>query len=124
MKTAIFIMSDPRSGTDEALARVLNALGFADECRREGDELAIVFTGTGTRWPAELSKLTHPANARYNDLREFVRGASCGCADFYGATEGVKAAGVALLDDNKLPGTGGVASFRHYVSDGWAVSIF
>lgn len=64
MKHAIFIMTDPHSGADEATTRVLNALGLAEECKREGDELAIVFAGTGTRWPQELTKLSHPANAR------------------------------------------------------------
>ena len=124
MKTAIFIMSDPRSGSDEATSRVLNALGFADECKRAGDELALVFAGTGTRWPEELSKLSHPAHARYNDVREFVRGASRSCAARNGATESVQAAGVALLDENKVAGTDGVASFRQFQADGWNVSIF
>ena len=69
MKTAIIILSDPKSATDEATTRMLNALGMADECKRAGDELEIAFVGAGTRWPAELSKLSHPANERYDALR-------------------------------------------------------
>lgn len=124
MKTAIFIMTDPKNGADEATSRLLNALGYADECKRSGDELAIVFAGTGTRWPQELAKLTHPAHGRYDSLREHVRGASRSCAMRNNATEGLEAAGVPLINDNMIPDTPGVASFRRYYAEGWNVSIF
>lgn len=124
MKTAIFILSDPKSRTDEATTRLLNALGYADECRRSGDDLEIVFAGTGTRWPEELSQLSHPANARYNALRTHVKGASRGCAVRNEAVAGLAQAGVALIGDNEVPGTPGVASIRRYQVEGWNVSIF
>lgn len=124
MKHAIFILSDPRSGADEAVSRVLNALGYADECQRHGDELAIVFAGTGTRWPQELAQLSHPAHTRYQALREHVVGASRGCALRNDATSGLERAGVPLLGDNAVPGTAGVASIRRYVADGWHVTTF
>lgn len=124
MKIAIFVLSDPKSGTDEATSRLLNALGYADECKRCGDELAIVFAGAGTRWPEELAKLSHPANARYNELRDQVKGASRGCAVRNGAVEDLQNAGVPLIADNEVPGTPGVASLRRYQADGWTVSIF
>lgn len=124
MKIAIFVLSDPKSGTDEATTRLLNALGYADECKRCGDDLAIVFAGTGTRWPQELTQLSHPANARYSELREHVQGASRGCAMRNGAVEGLAVAGVPLIADNLVPGTPGVASFRRYQAEGWNVSIF
>lgn len=124
MKNAIFILSDPKSGTDEATTRLLNALAFGDECKRSGDELNIVFAGTGTRWPQELVKLTHPANAWYDGLREHIKGASCTCATLNGATEGLQAAGVSLLTDNKVAGTPGVASIRQYQAEGWTVTTF
>ena len=66
MKTAIIILSDPKSGSEEALGRVFNALALASECKQKGDEVAVVFNGAGTRWPAELTKLSHPANGLYN----------------------------------------------------------
>ena len=124
MKNAIFIMTDPNSGSDESTSRLLNALGYADECKRNGDELAIVFAGTGTRWPQELSKLTHPAHTHYNNLREHVRGASRGCAVLNKAVDGLQAAGVPLINDNAVPETPGVASFRRYFAEGWNVSVF
>ena len=55
-------MSDPKGGSEEeALGRVFSALALASECKQKGDEVAVVFNGTGTRWPAELTKLSHPA---------------------------------------------------------------
>ena len=45
MKTAIIIMSDPKSGSEEALGRVFNALALASECKQKGDEVAVVFNG-------------------------------------------------------------------------------
>ncbi len=110
MKNAVFIFSDPKSGSDEATTRLLNALAYGDECKRSGDELEIVFAGTGTRWPQELVKLTHPANAWYNGLREHIKGASSTCATLNGAAEGLQAAGVPLLTNNQVAGTPGVAT--------------
>lgn len=124
MKTAIIILTDPKSASQEALTRMLNALGFADECRRAGDELEIVFAGTGTRWPAELSKLSHPANALYDKVRAFVAGASRGCAMRNEAVNDLAEAGVPLLDENEVEGTPGLASYRRYYAEGWNVATF
>jgi len=124
MKQAIIILSDPKSGTDEATTRLLNALALADECRRAGDELEIAFAGTGTRWPAELTKLSHPASASYQSLRDHVKGASRSCAMRNEATAGLEAAGVPLLGDNAVAGTRGVLSVRRYHAEGWNVAMF
>ncbi|ALA60623.1 MAG: DsrE family protein [Nitrospiraceae bacterium] len=124
MKTAIIIMSDPKSGSEEALGRVFNALAVAAESKQKGDEVAVVFNGAGTRWPAELTKLTHPANGLYNAVRDVVQGASCGCADVFGAKDGVEACGVPLKKDNALAGTSGLLSLRQYMVDGWKTIVF
>jgi hypothetical protein len=123
MKTAIILLSDPQSG-DEALGRAFNALALARECREAGDEVAVEFVGAGTRWPAELSKLSHPANALFNAVRESIVGASCGCATVFGAKEGVQACGVALSTQHALPGTPGVTSIRRYLAEGWQTLVF
>lgn len=124
MKTAIVILADPKSGTDEALGRLFNALALAAECRQEGDEVAVVFNGPGTRWPAELTKLSHPAHALYTSVRDVVHGASCGCAEVFGATESVRSCGVPMVHDNPLAGTAGLLSLRRYLADGWQVVVF
>ncbi len=126
MKTAIVIMSDPKHGSEEALGRVFNALALAlaSECKQKGDEVAVVCNGTGTRWPAELAKLSHPAHGLYNAVRDVVQGASCGCADVFGAKDGVESCGVPLKKDHTLAGTSGLLSLRRYVSDGWNTLVF
>lgn len=124
MKTAIIIVSDPKSGSEEALGRVFNALALAAESKQKGDEVAVLFNGAGTRWPAELTKLTHPANGLYNAVRDIVQGASCGCADVFGAKDGVEACGVPLKKDNALAGTSGLLSLRQYMADGWQTIVF
>jgi hypothetical protein len=124
MKLAVVVMSDPKTGTEESLGRVLNAMALVHEHTSAGDEVALLFKGAGTRWPEQLSRLGHPANGLYNTIREHVRGASCACAERYGATEGVKAAGVPLVSDTELPGTPGVLGLRQYLAEGWQTVVF
>ena len=123
MKTAIIIISDPKAG-EEAFARAFNAMAVAAEGKRAGDEVELSFIGTGTRWPAELSKITNPANGLYNEVRDLVVGASCACATAFGATEGIEASGIAVKSDNAVAGTTGVLSLRHYLAEGWQVLLF
>ncbi len=124
MKTAIVILSDPKSGAEEALGRVFNALALAAESKQQGDEVAVVFNGPGTRWPAELTKLTHPANALYQSVRDVVQGASCACAEVFGATDSVRSCGVKSVNDNAVSGTAGLLSLRRYLAEGWQVVVF
>jgi hypothetical protein len=123
MKLAVVVIANPEAG-DEALARLFNALAVAYEADAAGDEVALTFIGTGTRWPEQLSKLTHPANGRYNQLRHLVQGASRSCSMRWGAAEANQELGVALLDENKIPGTPGGASLRRYLVEGWQTLIF
>jgi hypothetical protein len=123
MKLAVIITSDPKAG-EEAHGRAFNALALAAEAQGAGDEVNVVFVGAGARWPAELSKLGHPFNALYNQVRPSVTGASCGCAAAFGATEGVEACGVPQLKDHALKGTPGLASLRRYPAEGWTTLVF
>ena len=124
MKTAIVVMSDPQSVSDEALGRIFNALALASECKQLGDDVAVVFSGTGTRWPAELARLSHPANGLYHSIRDVVQGASRGCAEVFGATESVMSSGVPIVNDHGLAGTAGLLSLRRYISEGWHTVVF
>lgn len=123
MKIAIIILSDPKAG-EEALGRAFNALATAHQALQAGDEVEVVFNGAGTRWPEELSKVSHPANALFNSVREMVKGASCGCAAVFGATKGVEACGLPLLKDKALAGTPGLSDLRRYLADGWQTLVF
>lgn len=124
MKIAIIILSDPKNGSEEALGRVFNALALASECKAKGDDVAVVFNGAGTRWPGELTKLSHPANGLYNSVRDVVQGVSCGCAKVFGATEGAESCGVPIVKDHALAGTEGLLSIRRYLAEGWSTVMF
>lgn len=123
MKLAIIITSDPKNG-EEALGRVFNALALAAEGQAKNDEVNVVFAGTGTRWPAELTQLTHPANGLYNAVRPVITGASCGCAAVFGATQELEACGLPEIKDYALRGTPGIASIRRYLAEGWETLLF
>jgi hypothetical protein len=123
MKTAIIIMSDPKSG-DEALGRLFNGLATAYESKANSDEVTVAFLGAGSRWPEIVSQKDHPAHALFEAVKGSIAGVSCGCADVFGASEGAKACGMNLLTDNPIPGTSGVASLRKYVKEGYTVLSF
>jgi len=123
MKHAIVILSDPKGG-EEALGRAFNALAFAADAEKAGDEVQVLFAGAGTRWPAELTKLGHPAAKLYQAVRPLVKGASCGCSEVFGAKKEVEACGVPLLRDHKLEGTSGLASVRALVAEGFTPLLF
>jgi hypothetical protein len=123
MKLAVAIAADPSRG-EESLGRVFNGLALAADALRQGDEVEVLFIGAGTRWPAELSRLSHPANALYTTVREAVAGASAGCALVFGAAEQVKEVGLRQLTDNPVPGTPGLASLRRYLDSGWQTLVF
>ena len=87
-KTAIFILSDPKTGGEEALGRAFNGLAAAYDIKQSGGEVSITFQGTGTRWPALISLAGHSLHDLYNLVKGNVAGVSCACAEVFGATDG------------------------------------
>ena len=65
MPIAIVVLSDPQSGSDEALGRVFNALAAAYDYKHAGDEVTLLFQGAGTRWVGALEQHDHPAHALF-----------------------------------------------------------
>lgn len=123
MKTAIIVLSDPKSGSEEALGRVFNALAAAYDFKQSG-EVTILFQGAGTRWIGELTKADHPGHALFEQVKDQVAGVSCGCADVFGATEAAEKSGFDLIKDNPVPGTTGLPSLQKLVADGYSVLTF
>lgn len=119
-KTAVVVLTDPKSGSEEALGRVFNALAVAYDYKNAGKEVKILFQGTGTRWPAELQKKDHPGFALYEAVADKVEGISCGCADVFGA----EASGLDLIVDNQVPGTTGFPSFVKLRNEGYDIITF
>ncbi len=76
MKAAIIVLSDPKSGSEEALGRVFNALAAAYDFKNRGDEVGLLFQGTGTRWIGELQKEDNAAHELFEAVQDRVVGAS------------------------------------------------
>jgi DsrE/DsrF-like family len=123
-KTAIVVFSDPRSGGEEALGRLFNAMFLAKELKDRKEEVALVFQGTGARWPAEIVKSGHPANGLYEAVSDKIEGICGGCADVFGATAGAKKTGLELVRDKDIPGTNGILDLSRYLADGYRSVTF
>ena len=124
MKAAVIIMSDPKTGTEDALGRLFNGLAAAYDFKQQGDDVTILFQGTGTRWAGEITKAEHPAHELYKAVEDKVAGVSCGCADIFGASEDAVKNGFELIKDNPLPGTSGLPSLRQLTADGYSIMVF
>ena len=124
MKAAIIILSDPKSGTEEALGRVFNALAAAYDFKNSGNEVTVLFQGTGTRWIGELQKDYHPAHELFEAVKDHVAGVSCGCADVFGGGEEAEKSGFDLIKDNPVPGTSGLPSLNKLIAEGYTVLTF
>ncbi len=124
MKATIIILSDPKNGSEEALGRVFNGLATAYDFKQAGDDVSVVFQGTGTRWIGELTKKDHPAQELFEAVKDQVAGVSCGCADVFGASEDAEQSGLDLIKENPVPGTRGMASLRKYAAEGSTILTF
>ena len=124
MKAAILVLSDPNSGSDEALGRLFNALASAYDFKQRGDEVSLLFHGVGTRWIGEVSRSDHPAHELFEEVKDKVAGVSCGCADVFGGAEDAEKSGFDLIKDNPVPGTSRLPSLQKMVADGYTVLTF
>lgn len=116
-KIAIIVLAD--TNTDEGLGRIVNALAAAGEYNKAGDQVNIVFTGTGTKWPSVLAKSDHPAHGLFEDVKSLVDGACGFCANAFGQTEAMKTYAIQLLADS-----GPFMSYRQYTEAGYQVLVF
>lgn len=123
-KTAIVIFSDPKSGSEEALGRVFNALGAAYDFKQRGADVQVLFQGAGTRWASELVNPEHPAHGLFAAIKDKVAGVSCGCADVFGARDGAVECGMELLTDNAVPNTSGLPSLARLTETGYNILTF
>jgi len=120
MKTAIIILSDPKSGSEESLGRVFNGLATAYDFKKSGKEVSILFQGAGTRWPEVLHKKDHPAHELFEAVTDKIRGISCACADVFGGDT----TGYDLIKDNPVPKTTGLPSLSNLQDQGYNVLVF
>jgi hypothetical protein len=117
VKAAIVILADTETHADRA--RTANALTTAYEFKEAGDEVAVIFTGAGTKWVGELSHPDHRLHRAYGMVKDKVVGACRACSVAFGVKEEVEASGVALLTEYK-----GHQSLRERVVQGYQVITF
>ncbi len=114
-KVAIVIYTD--IATD--MARVYRALGTAQEFVDAGDDVTVVFDGSGVDSLAALADGGHQLNGMVEALRPVIKGACEFCANSHGVLDPIKAGNWPLLGDHK-----GHASIRQLVVDGYTVITF
>lgn len=117
MKLAVIVFADIESHGD--LGRAVNALITAREAIECGDEVKIIFDGAGTGWLGVLNDPEHRTHRLYASVREHIAGACKYCANAFGHTASLEAAGVPLLDEYKQH-----PSIRTLVDDGFQVITF
>jgi len=119
-KTAIIILSDPKAGSDEATARLLNGLAAAYDYKTAGEDVKILFQGTASRWPKILQDESHFANKIYNEVKDKIEGVSAACASVWGA----EPSGHDLISGNQVPGTPGLPSLVKLQKEGYTILTF
>lgn len=116
-KIAIIILSD--TNTMEAMGKVSNAFMMASEAVEMGDELKIIFEGTGSKWIAELEKEDHKLHPLYKGIKEHITGVCSYCAQVFGAKKQVEDAGLKLISEYKQH-----PSLRKLVHEGFEIVTF
>ena len=124
MKAAVVILSDPKTGTEDALGRLFNGLAAAYDFKNRGEDVTILFQGAGTRWANEVVKKDHPAHQLYKAVEDKIAGVSCACADVFGAREPAEKNGFDLITDNAVAGTSGLASLGKLTAAGYQILTF
>lgn len=116
-KVAIVVLADTESHAD--MGRVTNALETAKEFHEAGDTVVLIFDGAGTKWIGELATVEHKLHRLFESVRGDISGACRFCAAVFGATEGVRSAGIPLLSEYE-----GHPSIRKHIIQGYHILTF
>ncbi len=114
-KVAVFVY-EPINGD---ASRVYRALRTAYEFKVAGDDVAIVFDGSGTEALAEILRPGGKFNSQFALLRDNIAGACKVCSKSHQVAEVLSEAGIELLDEFE-----GEASVRKYVAAGYTLLNF
>ncbi len=112
LKVAIFVY-EPIDGD---ASRVYRALRTAYEFISSGDEVALVFDGSGTESLAEAARPGGKFHAQYMLVRQHVAGACKVCSKSHQVADQIAEAGIELLDEFE-----GEASVRKYLAAGYSI---
>lgn len=108
-----------RTDIAQDMAAVYRGLDTAREFVEAGDDVTIVFDGSGTESLAALTAENHQLHGLLEKLRPVVRGACGYCAKAHKVADEVTGAGFELLTENR-----GHASLRNLVVEGRTVLTF
>lgn len=114
-KIAIVIYEPISSDT----SRVYRGLKTALEFKQAGDDVVVVFDGSGVETLAAISDPQHKMNPLTVALKDNIRGACGFCVASHAVSEPIEAAGWPLLTDYK-----GEASIRNLVVEGYQILNF
>lgn len=114
-KVAIFVYESV-SGD---LSRAYRGLKTALEFTQAGDDVVVVFDGSGVETLAAIADPASKLNAILKGIKSSVAGACSFCARSHEVSDAIVAAGYPLLADYE-----GEASVRRYVSAGYTVLNF
>jgi hypothetical protein len=114
-KVAVFIY-EPLTGDK---SRAYRGLKTAQEFVSAGDEVVVVFDGSGVETLAAISDSGHKLNGILEAINTSVEGACSFCAYSHHVSDAVVAAGYPLLSDYD-----GEVSVRKFVNDGYTILSF
>ncbi len=114
-KVAVSIYEPIAADTSRAYRGLKTALQFV----QAGDEVAVVFDGSGVQTLAAIADPSSAVNGLLLQIKSNVEGACSFCANSYKIADAIEAAGYALLADYK-----GEASVRKFVNDDYTVLNF
>lgn len=115
LKVAIVIFEDIKRDS----ARVYRALITAQELMETGDEVTVVFDGSGTESLAAVLDPASRLHALFEQVRLQVRGACKYCARSHSVLEAIDKAGIPLLSEYKQH-----ASMPALIREGYTVLNF
>lgn len=101
------------------LSAVYRALMFVDELQRAGDDVALVFDGSGSSALAEIIRPESELHRAWTKAAPALRGVCSHCAKSYGVREALEVAGIPMLVDDR-----GHASLRALLVEGRQIITF
>lgn len=114
-KVAIFIYESVSGDLSRAYRGLKTALEFV----QSGDEVAVIFDGSGVETLAAITDPKSPLNPVLEGIKSSVTGACSFCAISHKSNQAITAAGYPLLTD-----FAGEASVRQFVAGGYTVLNF
>lgn len=101
------------------MSRAYRGLKTALEFKKAGDDVVVLFDGSGVETLAAVSESTSPLHPLISALADNVLGACSFCASSHKVADAIRSAGWSLRTDD-----GGEASVRDLVVDGRTVLAF